>query len=65
MIKQTPWEHFLGLLSLFSDTAHLKLEQDDYLLSDDEVNDVERCINKFGDKHGFFNTITNKRNELL
>jgi hypothetical protein len=65
MIRQTPWEHFLAVLSLFSDTAHIKLEQDDYLLSDDEINDIQRCVNKLGDKHNFLNTIIIKRNKLL
>jgi len=65
MIRQTPWEHFLAVLSLFSNTAHIKLENDDYLLSDDEIDDIQRCVNKFGDKHGFLNEIINNRNKFL
>ena len=64
MTKQTPWSSFIAKVSMCSNTAHVKLENDNFALTDKELDDVIRAANKYKDKDNFVDYIINKRNEL-
>jgi hypothetical protein len=64
MIKQTSWNSFIAKVSMCSNTAHIKLENDNFALTDKELDDVIRAANKYKDKDNFVDYIINKRNEL-
>jgi hypothetical protein len=64
MTKQTPWNSFIAKVSMCSNTAHVKLEHDNFALTDKELDDVIRAANKYKDKDNFVDYIINKRNEL-
>lgn len=64
MTKQTPWSSFIAKVSMCSNTAHVKLEQDNFALTDKELGDVIRAARKYGDKDNFVDYIIDKRNDL-
>ena len=43
MTKQTPWNSFIAKVSMCSNTAHTKLEQDNFALDNKELDDVIRA----------------------
>jgi uncharacterized tellurite resistance protein B-like protein len=64
MTKQTPWNSFIAKVSMCSNTAHTKLEQDNFALDNKELDDVIRAARKYGDRNNFVDYVINKRNEL-
>jgi hypothetical protein len=64
MIKQTPWSSFIAKVSMCSNTAHVKLEHNNFALTDKELDDVIRAVKKYGDRNNFVDFVINKRNEL-
>lgn len=65
MTKQTPWEYFVASISQFSDTAWIKLKQKDYNLTDEEMEDIQRFVDRRGDIYNFLPTIIANKNTLL
>lgn len=65
MTKQTPWEYFVASISQFSDTAWIKLKQKDYNLTDEEMEDIQRFVDRRGDIYNFLPTIIANRKIIL
>ena len=61
MLPQTPWESFIAGVSMFSNTAWIKLQDDDFNLNDHELNDIRRYVNRWGDRNNFFEYVVKRR----
>jgi hypothetical protein len=61
MLPQTPWESFIAGVSMFSNTAWIKLQNEDFNLNDHELNDIRRYVNRWGDRHNLFEYVVKRR----
>lgn len=61
-MTQTPWEFFIASLSQCCDTAWIKLQNDDYNLTDKEITDIQEYAYKKGDPDNFLPIIMDKYN---